>query len=83
MKIPLLTGLSAKNIWFRIVSFGQLAQLAAQEFIGDNCTKMSASLSYYTLFSMAPMLLIVIAIGSTLLGKEAVEGYLYYQFEGL
>lgn len=45
--------------------------------------KLSASLSYYTLFSMAPMLLIVIAIGSILLGKEAAEGYLYQQFEGL
>ena len=83
MKIPLLTGLTPKNIWTRIVSFGRLALLAAKEFNGDNCTKMSASLSYYTLFSMAPMLLIVIAIGSTLLGKEAVEGYLYFQFEGL
>ncbi len=56
---------------------------AAQEFDGDNGLKLSASLSYYTLFSMAPMLLIVIAIGSILLGKEAAEGYVYQQFEGL
>jgi membrane protein len=58
-------------------------RLAASEFDGDNGMKLSASLSYYTLFSMAPMLLIVISIGSILLGKEAAEGYLYTQFEGL
>jgi len=56
--------------------------MAVQEFNVDNCLKFSASLSYYTLFSMAPMLIIVIAIGSILLGKEAAEGYLYQQFEG-
>jgi len=57
--------------------------LSAEEFHEDNGLKLSASLSYYTLFSMAPMLIIVIAIGSILLGKEAAEGYLYLQFEGL
>lgn len=83
MKIPLLTGLSPANLWRRLVSLGRLLSLSAKEFVGDNGLKLSASLSYYTLFSMAPMLLIVIAIGSIMLGKEAAEGYLYLQFEGL
>lgn len=83
MKIPLLSGLSFKNLWRRTVALGRLMGLAAKEFHGDNGLKLSASLSYYTLFSMAPMLLIVIAIGSILLGKEAAQGYLYQQFEGL
>jgi membrane protein len=75
--------ITPKNIWHGTRSFGRLLQLAAKEFVGDNGTKLSASLSYYTLFSLAPMLLIIIAIGSVLLGKEAAEGYLYRQFEGL
>ncbi len=83
MKIPLLSGLSPKNIWSRTTAFGRLMRSAAQEFSLDSGPKLSASLSYYTLFSMAPMLLIVISIGSVLLGKEAAEGYLYKQFEGL
>jgi len=83
MKIPLLSGLTFKNLWHRIVSIGQLLRLSAEEFNVDNGLKFSASLSYYTLFSMAPMLIIVIAIGSIVLGKEAAEGYLYLQFEGL
>jgi membrane protein len=83
MKIPLLSGLSFANVWQRILALGSLIRLSAEEFIEDNGLKLSASLSYYTLFSMAPMLIIVIAIGSILLGKEAAEGYLYLQFEGL
>lgn len=83
MNIPLLSGLSFHNIWRRIVAIGRLLHLALEEFNGDNGLKLSASLSYYTLFSLAPMLLIVISIGSILLGKEAAEGYLFLQFEGL
>lgn len=83
MKIPLLSGLTPANLWRRTVTFGRLLGSAAQEFISDNGPKLSASLSYYTLFSLAPMLLIVISIGSILLGKEAATGYLYQQFEGL
>ena len=83
MKIPLISGLSPKNVWRRTREFVRLIKLAVQEFSLDNGPKLSASLSYYTLFSMAPMLLIVIAIGSLILGREAAEGYLYTQFEGL
>lgn len=75
--------ISLSGIWAKVMAFGRLVRLAALEFNSDNGLKLSASLSYYTLFSMAPMLLIVIAIGSVLLGKEAAEGYLYQQFEGL
>ena len=83
MKMSLLSRLSPKNLWLGFLAFGRLLRLATWEFLGDNGPKLSASLAYYTLFSMAPMLLIVIAIGSILLGKEAAEGYLYLQFEGL
>ncbi|HRI61599.1 MAG TPA: YihY/virulence factor BrkB family protein, partial [Saprospiraceae bacterium] len=61
----------------------KLIKQAAIEFHYDGATKMSAALSYYTLFSIAPMLIIVIAVSSIWLGKEAAEGYLYQQFEGL
>ncbi len=61
----------------------KLFQQAAIEFSNDGATKMSAALSYYTLFSLAPMLIIVIAVTSVWLGKDAAEGHLYHQFVGL
>lgn len=83
MNKMLLSSHHFKNLWCKITAIGKLLSFAGQEFIGDNGLKLSASLSFYTLFSMAPMLLIVISIGSILLGKEAATGYLYRQFEGL
>ena len=72
-----------RRIWFNLRNFFHLLYQSAYEFSNDNALKLSASLSYYTLFSLAPMLIIVIAISSIWFGKEAAEGYLYTQFEDL
>lgn len=52
-------------------------------FISDNAMRLSASLSYYTLFSLAPMLLIIISLGGIFFGREAVQGQVYGQINGL
>ena len=52
-------------------------------FLGDNAMRLSASLSYYTLFSLAPMLLIIISLGGIFFGREAVQGQVYDQIDGL
>jgi membrane protein len=49
----------------------------------DNALRLSASLSYYTLFSLAPMLIIVIAVAGMIFGQEAVEGRLMEEIQGL
>ncbi|MEJ7680405.1 MAG: YihY/virulence factor BrkB family protein [Segetibacter sp.] len=51
-------------------------------FIDDKVTKLSASLAYYTVFSMAPLLIVIISLCGLLLGKEAVEGKIYGQLAG-
>ncbi len=53
------------------------------EFIDDNVMKYSASLAYYTVFSLAPMLIIMITICGTLFGQEAVEGRVYVEIKDL
>lgn len=54
-----------------------------REFSNDNASKLSASLSYYTIFSLAPMLMIVISIAGIFLGKEAIQGELFGQINNL
>ncbi len=66
-----------------LVAFYRLFGEALTGFLSHNGTKLSASLSYYTLFSLAPMLILVIGISGMWLGEEAVQGYLYKQFDGL
>jgi membrane protein len=43
-------------------------------FDEDKVTKLSGSLAYYTVFSMAPLLIIIISLCGLFLGREAVEG---------
>lgn len=52
-------------------------------FMNDNAMRLSASLSYYTLFSLAPMLLVIIGLGGVFFGRDAVQGQVYNQINGL
>lgn len=56
---------------------------AGSEFLSDNGMKLSASLSYYTIFSLGPVLIIMISLAGIFFGKEAVRGKLFYQINGL
>lgn len=49
----------------------------------NNCGTLAAALSYYTIFSIAPLLVIVITLVGTFFGRDAVEGRIYNQIEGL
>src|SRR5690606_17774550 len=52
-------------------------------FIDDKGLKLSASLSYYTVFSLAPLLLLIISLTSVFFGREAVEGRVFAEINGL
>ena len=48
-------------------------------FLDDNCLKLSASLSYYTIFALAPLLLILISLAGLFFGPEAASREIYDQ----
>jgi membrane protein len=48
-------------------------------FISDNGLKLSASLAYYTVFSIAPLLIIVISVAGLVFGHDAATDRLYPQ----
>jgi membrane protein len=49
----------------------------------DNIPRMGASLAYYTLFALAPILVVAIAIGGVVFGADAVRGQIVGQIQGL
>lgn len=61
----------------------ELLKSAWREFTRAYCVDLAASLSYYTVFSLVPMLVVIIAVSSFFLGREAVTGALFGQIEGL
>lgn len=53
------------------------------EWNKDKVSLLAAGLAYYTVFSLAPLLIIVIAIASSVFGKEAARGEIVGQIQGL
>lgn len=51
-------------------------------FWDDNVPKLSGSLAYYTVFSLAPMFVIIIFFAGLFLGQEAIQGSIYAQLKG-
>jgi membrane protein len=52
-------------------------------FLDDRCLKLSAALAYYTVFSLAPLLVLMMSLASIFLGEEAIRGQIFGQINGL
>jgi len=52
-------------------------------FVDDKGMKLSAALSYYTIFSLPPLLIIIISLSGFFFGAEAVSGELFWQIHGV
>src|SRR3954454_20980142 len=67
--------MTAKNIWI-------LTKAAASSWVDDYAQSMGAALAYYTMLSIAPFLLIVIALAGMIFGFEAARGEIAAQRQG-
>lgn len=63
--------------------FWVLTKAAASSWVDDYAQSMGAALAYYTLFSVAPLLLIVISAAGLVFGVEAARGEIVEQLRGL
>lgn len=64
----------------RLKSAGLLLKDAALDWIDDQAPRLSAALAYYTIFSLAPLLIVVLAIVSAVWGDQS--GTVQQQFMG-
>lgn len=67
----------------RIKRIWKVLKESATAFSDDDAMKLAASLSYSTIFAIAPFLVIIIALAGTVFGKEAVQGKVYFQLRSL
>ena len=59
------------------IGVGALLKESAQGFVNDEGLRLIAALAYYSAFSLAPLLLIILSIAGAVFGDEAVRGMLY------
>jgi membrane protein len=60
----------------------RLLKAAWSEFRKDNAMRMSAALGYYIIFSIAPLLVISVAIAAVVFGRKAAEGAIIGEIQG-
>ncbi|HEV7913030.1 MAG TPA: YihY/virulence factor BrkB family protein [Albitalea sp.] len=64
-------------------TIGGLVKEAVSSWSRDRAPSMGAALSYYTVFSIAPLLLIVISVAGLVFGADAAQGAIVGQLQGL
>lgn len=52
-------------------------------FLNEDSMKYSASLSYYTVFSIGPILVLIISLAGIFYGSDAIEGKVFLELRGL
>ncbi len=67
----------------RLKALFKLLKETFQEWNEDKAPRLAAALAYYTAFSLAPLLIVVISIAGLIFGQDAVRGQLQYQIQGL
>jgi len=68
--------MNLKTMW-------ELLKETFDEWNEDKASRLAAALAYYTVFSIAPLLIIVIAIAGSVFGEEAARGQIVGQIQGL
>jgi membrane protein len=68
--------LSPRDCW-------DLLKQTAKGISRDNVLKLSASLAFYTIFSLGPMMIVIFFLTDLFWGREAVEGRIYSQIREL
>ena len=67
----------------RVPTFFKLFWAALQGWSKDDVPRLGASLAYYTLFAISPILVIAMGIAGSVFGPEAVRGQLVGEIDGL
>ena len=65
------------------VDLGFYTKQVFKEFSADNIVKYSAALAYYTVFSIAPLLVVITTLFGFFFGREAMQGQIYQQLNSL
>src|ERR1700680_1209127 len=63
--------------------FWEILKDAGSQWLEDKAPRLGAALAYYTIFSIAPLLVIVIAVAGFVFGPEAAQGQLLGEIESL
>lgn len=69
--------------YLRVKELLEMFKETVTEWVNDRAPRLGASLAFYTLLSLAPLLVVIVAVAGLVYGREAARGQLVWQIQGL
>ncbi|WP_250452975.1 YihY/virulence factor BrkB family protein [Caballeronia sp. ATUFL_M2_KS44] len=78
-----MSSVSTQRLEAAVKKDASWALSALKQFSENRCAAMAASIAFYSAFSLAPTLVMVIAVAGWVFGPEAARGQLFHQVNGM
>jgi membrane protein len=82
-RAPNASRASSKSSWLVLKALPRVFRQASTEWIDDNAQRLGASVAFYTLLSLAPAIVIAVVLAAVVYGREAAEGRLASEIQGV
>ena len=69
--------------WLLLKALPRLLLEASTEWINDNAQRLGASVAFYTLLSLAPVIVIAVAVAAVVYGQQAAQGRLAWEIQDM
>lgn len=66
-----------------LTALPRLFRMASTEWVGDNAPRLGAAVAFYTLLSLAPVVVIAIALAAVVYGQDAAQGRFAQEIQGI
>ena len=81
--VPNASGGANRSSWLLLKALPRLFRQTSSEWINDNAQRLGASVAFYTLLSLAPVIVIAVAVAAVVYGQEAAQGRLASAIRGM
>jgi len=80
---PNASGHSSRRSWLLLKALPGMIRQASNECMNDNAPRLGAAVAFYALLSLAPIVVIAIAVAAVVYGQDAAQGRLALEIRGL
>jgi membrane protein len=71
------------RLWLPLKALPRVFRQASSEWVHDNVPRLSASVAFYTLLSLAPVIVIAVALAAMVYGEKAAQGRLASEIQNM
>lgn len=72
-----------RSPWFLLGVMSRICRQASSDWVNDNASRLGAAVAFYTVLSLAPVIVIAVALAAVVYGRDAAEGRLASEIGGV